>query len=120
MVDVTATGSATTAPPEPRRSDYVHSATDVTEQPAETQEDPPHDPKTGAQPAADRWFAKATGQESIAKEIVRLLKEEAKTAADIEAIDKANAERVAKFTQANRAAINNARDDRLEDLRAAG
>lgn len=120
IVDVTATGSATTAPPEPRRSDYVHTGSDVAEQPNEQKrEDPPHNATTGEvkdeKPAADRWLSKATGQEAITKDIVRLIGE-AKTLDDLEAIDKANGDRVAKFTQANRVTITNAMDDKKEDL----
>lgn len=123
MVDITDAGSATTsAPPEPRRSDYVHTESSDAQQRTDENE-PEHNKETGelkSPPPPDdpeRWFAKATGQEAITKEIVRLMREEAKTAADVEAVDKANAERVAKFTQGNRATIANARDDRLEDLK---
>jgi hypothetical protein len=124
MVDVTASGSATTAPPEPRRSDYVHAeaAADPT-----AKSDPPHNEETGEikEPAgkgdaetANPWLAEGTGQEALTKAIIVLIGK-AKTEADLEAIDKANGARVAKFTQANRAAIANVRDDKLEDIRGA-
>lgn len=127
MVDVTTRGTATTAPPEPRRSDYVHTATDAADQnaggaPAADAVD--HDPETGEvkdKAAADdagatNWLADGAGQETITKAIVLLIKEKAKTLDDLAAIDKANGERVKKFTQANRAAITVAMQDRTEDL----
>lgn len=130
MVDVTATGAATTAPPEPRRSDYVHTATDVSDQNAG---DAPngngdHDPETGEAKAkaegdkapaggeaANPWRPEGAGQEAITKAIVELIKG-AKSVADLDAIDAANEDRRKKFTQANRALITNAMDDKREDL----
>jgi len=133
MVDVTARGGATTAPPEPRRSDYVHNATDVADQ--NTGDAPKgdagdHDPETGElkgkptegdkAPAgegepANPWRPVGAGQEVITKAIVELIKG-AKTVADLDAIDAANEDRRKKFTQANRALITNAMDDKREDL----
>lgn len=115
MIDVTGDSTATTAPPEPRRSDYVHS--DVTDVRAE---DPPHDQETGeikkdAPDAAVSWFAQGTGQEAIMKDLLRLV-DEARTLDDIDAIDKANGERVKKFTQANRSAFTVAMENKKEDL----
>lgn len=116
MVDVTSRGSATTAPPEPRRSDYVHTA-----EAAETgKNDPPHDPQTGEmkdQPAdtVDPWLAVGTGQEGVRDSILALI-ESAKTKDDLDAIDKANGDRIKKFTQANRAAITVEMENKEEDL----
>lgn len=137
MVDVTTAGAATTAPPEPRRSDYVHKAgaTDVSEEP---NGDAPagygegdHDPATGEAsrqaegdkaagdgPAANQWRPEGAGQEAITKAIVDLIKG-AKSLADLDAIDAANDDRRKKFTQANRALITNAMDDKREDLAAS-
>lgn len=116
MVDVTSRGSATTAPPEPRRSDYVHTA-DAAEA---TNQDPPHDPQTGEvkEPPADTvdpWLAIGVGQEGIRDSILALI-ESAKTVGDLDKIDKANGDRVKKFTQANRAAITVAMENKREDL----
>lgn len=47
MVDVTDRGSATTAPPEPRRSDYVFKGGSQPAQTTEVDEQPEHDPETG-------------------------------------------------------------------------
>lgn len=108
MVDVTARGSATTAPPEPRRSDYVHADNGK----AEASE--AHDPETGEvkEPATngktetpaepvDPWFAIGTGQEGITASIVALV-DTVKTLEDIDKIEKANGPRLAKFTEGNR------------------
>lgn len=123
MVDITPSGSATTAPPEPRRSDYVH-----TEIKAATSE--PHDPQTGeVRPTeqeklppvgemVDPWLAIGTGQEGIRDSVLALIAD-AKTVANLDAIEKANGERVKKFTQGNRAAITAAMDDKKEDLGGA-
>ena len=133
MADVTAAGSATTAPPEPRRSDYVHTGgavTDVADQAGQDAGGGDHDPETGevkAKPAegekapagdgeaANPWRPEGAGQEGITKAIVELIKT-AKTTADLDAIDRANDDRRKKFTQANRALITNAMDDKREDL----
>ena len=129
MVDITGRGTATTAPPEPRRSDYVHAGTvtDVAETQA-TGDAGDHDPETGEiqadKPAADlqtqetrgtQWRPEGAGQEAITKAIVALIKD-AKTVADLDAIDAANEDRRKKFTQANRATITIAMDDKREDL----
>lgn len=63
-----------------------------------------------------KWRVEDAGQEAATKKIVKLITEDAKTLDDLDAIDKVNAERVKKFTQANRAAITNAMDDKREDL----
>lgn len=135
MVDVTTSGAATTAPPEPRRSDYVHKAgaTDVAEEPSgdgdgDGNGEGDHDPEAGEakgkaegdKPAgngepANQWRPEGAGQEAITKAIVELIKG-AKSVADLDAIDKANEDRRKKFTQANRALITNAMDDKREDL----
>jgi len=47
MVDITATGSATTAPPEPRRSDFVFKGGAQSAQTSDADEQPEHDPETG-------------------------------------------------------------------------
>lgn len=120
MLDVTPSGSATTAPPEPRRSDYVH-AGDAGDQ---AKVDPPHDPQTGEvkpteqEKPVDPWLAIGTGQEGIRDSILALIAE-AKTVADLDAIEKANGDRVKKFTQANRATITVAMENKREDLGGA-
>lgn len=134
MVDVTAAGAATTStPPEPRRSDYVHmgAVTDVAETPAEGANGAgagDHDPATGEVKAAaegdkttgqgepaNPWRPEGAGQEAITKAIVALIAG-AKSLDDLAAIDAANEDRRKKFTQANRATITNAMDDKREDL----
>lgn len=47
MVDVTDRGSATTAPPEPRRSDFVFKGGSQAAQATEVDEQPEHDPEAG-------------------------------------------------------------------------
>lgn len=47
MVDVTDRGSATTAPPEPRRSDFVFKGGSQPAQATDADEQPEHDPETG-------------------------------------------------------------------------
>jgi len=64
------------------------------------------------------WFPDVVGQDAIAAAIVALITEKAATVADLDAIEATNKERVAKFTQANRAKITNAMDDRRDDLGA--
>lgn len=132
MVDVTNTGSASVAPPEPRRSDYVHNATDVADQntgDAPAGDAPAHDPETGELkgklaegdqaagdgPLTNPWRPVGAGQEVITKAILALIAG-AKSAADLDAIDAANEDRRKKFTQAHRALITNAMDDKREDL----
>lgn len=66
--------------------------------------------------AANPWFPEVVGQDAITAAIVALINDKATSIADLDAIDAANKERVAKFTQANRAKITNAMDDRREDL----
>lgn len=132
----------TTSPIEPRRSDF-NGKTQAQEQEPDDQGgdprgsfdeqrdaatgdsgDPDADPATGEiqnseqdqQPAANPWFPEVVGQDAITGAIVALITEKAQTAADLDAIEAANKERVAKFTQANRAKITNAMDDRREDL----
>lgn len=77
-------------------------------------QDPPGaEPK----PEANAWYPNEVGQENVVKALIALIKsDKVKTVADLEALEKANRERVAKFTQANRAAITVAMDDRREDL----
>lgn len=108
---------------EPTRSDF----TDAEEGAAEerTEDATTHDPETGevrddaSGSDANPWYPEAVGQEAVTKALVALIKgDQVKSAADLDAIEKANAERVAKFTQGNRAAINNALDDRRDDLKA--
>ena len=72
------------------------------------------------QEAVTPWYPPVVGQDAITKAIVKLIKDEAKSAADLDAIDKVNAERVAKFTQANRVAITAALEDRREDFKEGG
>ena len=65
---------------------------------------------------APSWFPDVVGQDAITAAIVTLIATKATTVADLDAIEAANKERVAKFTQGNRAKITNAMDDRREDL----
>lgn len=73
------------------------------------------DKAAGDGPAANQWRPEGAGQEAITKAIVALIKG-AKSLADLDAIDAANDDRRKKFTQANRALITNAMDDKREDL----
>jgi hypothetical protein len=127
------------APPEPKRGDFQKPAAvtqaeppaNATEATETAKSAPPHDAQTGEakEPAAsgkaevpaetvDPWFAIGTGQEGIRDSILALI-DRAKSADDLDAIDKANAARWAKFTQANRAAITVAMENKKEDLGAA-
>lgn len=119
MVDVTARGSATTAPPEPRRSDYVFAGN------GKPEAEPPHDHETGEvkepppkEETVNPWLAIGVGQEGIRDSVLALIAD-AKTAGDLDAIDAANGARIAKFTQANRAAITVAMENKKEDLNVA-
>ena len=116
------------AAPEPKRDDFKKAAAQG-EQAAQTGEAPAAEsasdgkPAKDAQPAAEpekpaapNWFPEVVGQDAIAAAIVALIADKAATVADLDAIEAANKERVAKFTQANRAKITNAMDDRREDL----
>lgn len=89
MVDVTSRGSATTAPPEPRRSDYVHAdsgdqATDADHVGDETD----RDPETGVADIKKPWKLDASivGQEPRRKAILDLL-ELAKVKVDVGEIE---------------------------------
>lgn len=120
----------TTPTREPQRSDFTEGEGGDAGGEPEVE----HDPATGevtdtkkaepeAEPteaAANPWYPEAVGQEAVAAAIIELIKTRATTTADLDAIVAANADRVKKFTQANRAAINNALDDRREDLGAGG
>lgn len=116
------------AAPEPKRADFKKEAAQG-EPPAKTGNAPAEDPapdgkttsedKPAAEPeksAANPWFPEVVGQDAITAAIVALITDKAASIADLDAIDAANKERVAKFTQANRAKITNAMDDRREDL----
>lgn len=114
---------STTPVAEPKRSDFteaqVQAPDDGEQADAHGQEDPPHDRETGEvkqaeaerkeapagakadDPPTDPWFAIGTGQEGITASIVALI-DSAKTIADLDAIQKANGARLAKFTEANR------------------
>ena len=70
-------------------------------------------------PAANPWFPDVVGQDAITAAIVALITTEAASLADLDAIEAANAERVAKFTVPNRNKITNAMDARRKDLAAA-
>lgn len=132
--------STTTPSREPTRADFTEEQSAGAESEAPIYAD--HDPQTGEvresgkpaaepeKPAAEAkadekageanpWFPPAAGQEAGTKAIIRLINEQAKSEADLEAIDKANAERIAKYTEANRATIWAARDAKLEALRTA-
>lgn len=110
MVDVTAAGSATTAPPEPRRSDYVHSGEST------------HDPETGevqdtgqaaTSPAAAGSDSKPeaasapaspwkmpddiAGQEARMKYVRAQFNDQAETVDEIDAIRAEHAEFIAKL-----------------------
>lgn len=73
-------------------------------------------PDAADAPATNPWFPEVVGQDVITAAIVALITDKATSIADLDAIEAANKERVAKFTQANRAKITNAMDDRREDL----
>lgn len=139
----------TTPAAEPRRADFAEGGQRAGEgegQPGAEAGggEPPHDRKTGevrdedgggkagepgeggGEPPAEEkakgnpWFPDVVGQENVTKAIIELIKsDKVKSPADLEALEKANRERVAKFTQANRAAITVAMDDRREDLGGA-
>lgn len=141
MVDITDAASATTSPPrsdyvferEPTRADFQHAEEageaevehdaetgevyQAQEAPPRADEPPPVDNKAEA---SNPWYPDAVGQEAATAAIVELIKTKATTDADLDAIVEANAERVKKFTQANRATINNALDDRRDDLKGGG
>lgn len=106
MIDVTPRGSATTAPPEPRRSDYVYADQGGPKE-KEPDADPPHDAETGElkEPtAADKWTAIGTGQEALTASIIALI-DSAKSEADLAHVEEFNAARYAKFTDGNRRKI---------------
>ena len=115
--DVTSEGEVTTA----STVSSILTGSDPT--PAEPQQDvskaiegevlAPVEPE---KPAAPTWFPDVVGQDAITAAIVALITDKAVTVADLDAIEAANKERVAKFTQANRAKITIAMDDRREDL----
>lgn len=92
-----------------KRAALRESATPATSQSQESRGESPREP-------ANAWFPEVVGQDAITTAIVTLITTKAATSADLDAIQTANAERVAKFTQANRAKITNAMDDRREDL----
>lgn len=81
------------------------------------------DPVTTGQPAGDaqakpeddNLVPEGAGQEEIAGNIVALINA-SKTADRVNAIIKANAERMKGWTQGNRVKVSNAADDKLEDL----
>lgn len=115
------------APAAPKRSDFEKKAaegdaTKTGDAPAAesgADDKPAKDAAPAAEPektAAVTWFPEVVGQDAITAAIVTLITGKATSLADLDAIEKANAERVAKFTQANRAKITNAMDDRREDL----
>ncbi|OYW31997.1 MAG: hypothetical protein B7Z41_09770 [Rhizobiales bacterium 12-66-7] len=122
IVDITEQGSATTSrPPEPKRTDFTKDGPHRTAaKPAANISDaePAHDAETSEiqKPTAATWFPDVVGQDAITTAIIALITDKATSLADLDAIHAANAERVAKFTQANRAKITNAMDDRREDL----
>ena len=98
------------APPEPKRGDFKKEAAEG--KPAKDAQ-PATEPD---KPATPTWFPDVVGQDAITAAIVALIADKAATVADLDAIEAANKERVAKFTQANRAKITIAMDDRREDL----
>lgn len=120
---------------EPKRADFteVQPATvdDGEQADAQGQEDPPHDRETGevqeqAKPTeaeklaetVNPWYAIGTGQEGVRDSVLALI-ESATTADDLDAIDKFNAGRWKNWTQANRAAVTVAMENKKEDLGAA-
>jgi len=123
---------ATTSPVEPKRGDFTEAQ--ASEQaPDDRADDADHDPETGevrseaGKPAADEgvkaeaspWYPEGAGQEEVTKAIVALVKsDKVKSLADLDAVEAANKDRVAKYTQGNRAAINVAMDDRREEFDA--
>lgn len=123
----------TTPEREPTRADFQHAeeagesevehdaetgeVRQAQEAPPRADEPPPVDDKAEA---SNPWYPDAVGQEAATAAIVELIKTKAASDADLDAIVEANAERVKKFTQANRATINNALDDRRDDLKGGG
>ncbi len=107
---------------EPTRGDFMEGkaeSEDATEHNAETGE--VGDSAPAADPEPNRWYPEVVGQEAVTKALVDLIKGDlVKTLDDLDAIEEANRARVAKFTQANRAAISNALDDRRDDLQQGG
>lgn len=132
--DGMATADDTWPPPpaaEPKRGDFKKEATQA-ETTARTDDAPAEkadpaskaqtDEKTSAEsdkPAPNPWFPEVVGPDAITAAIVALITDKAASIAHLDAIEAANKERVAKFTQANRAKIANAMDDRREDLGGA-
>jgi hypothetical protein len=117
--------------PEPKRGDFEKKAAegDATAKTGDSagaaseasqESDPPaEDGKPATEPekpSANAWLPDVVGQDAITGAIITLITDKAASLADLDAIQSANAERVAKFTQANRAKITNAMDDRREDL----
>lgn len=130
MVDITPKGSATTtAPPEPKRTDFTKDGPHRASPSGSAKvTDVQHDPQTGEvkEPATngkpeekvDPWFAIGTGQEEITASILALV-DDAKSVSDVDKIEKANGDRVKKFTQANRAKITVAMENKKDDLGGA-
>lgn len=116
--------------PEPKRSDFKKEAAGdeiaKTDGPPAAEAAPDSKSAKDAKPAAESekaaptepppWYPEVVGQDAITAAIVALITGKAQTLADLDAIEAANKERVAKFTQGNRAKITNAMDDRREDL----
>jgi hypothetical protein len=99
MVDVTSRGSATTAPPEPRRSDYVYAGNGAA---TEKEPDPPHDAQTGelkpTDPPADPWLAIGDDQQQIGASMSALL-DNIRSLDDVAKFDAANKENLEKSTE---------------------
>lgn len=98
MVDITATGSATTAPPEPRRSDFKFTANGHDGRAPATDievEAPPHDPQTGethsAEPKSWKIADTVVGQQARLAAIHDLL-EMAENKSDVDDIEKEHRE----------------------------
>lgn len=79
-------------------------------------------PEGAGQPAekdeastADSLAPEGTGQDDVVSKVLALIAD-AKTEARVKAITDANADRMKKWTQANRAKVNVAAEDKIEDL----
>jgi hypothetical protein len=96
MVDITTQGSATTAPPEPRRSDFVFAGNGK-------EPDPPHDSqigevKTQDDPPADPWLAIGDNQQQIGDSMSALI-DKISSLDDVAKFEAANKENLEKSTE---------------------
>lgn len=102
------TGTTPTEPPAVAEGDRQESAAVAAEAPAESVDGE----------VVDCWFPLVVGQDAITAEIITLITDRAASLADLDAIETANAERVAKFTVPNRNKITAAMVARRNELGA--